>query len=133
MDWTTELYHGLKFEIDDPAFWWYRAKIIRIVDGDTVEALVDLGFDEPKPIYARLADINTPEIYSVKKGSPEREAGLTAAGELAKKILGKEVRLKSAKGDRKGKYGRWIITIYLGDENINDWLVKEGHAERVQY
>ena len=72
----------------------------------------------------RLYGIDTPEVRG-----KEREAGLRSRDALREKILGKEIKIKTQK-DKKGKYGRWLATIYGdSDESINEWLLNENYAK----
>jgi micrococcal nuclease len=105
----------------------YKATIIKVYDGDTVTAIIDLGFNVSVKENIRLARINTPEVRGV-----ERPDGLISRDRLSERILNKEVIIKTNK-DKKGKYGRYIGEIILNDENLNDWLVTEGLAEYKTY
>ncbi len=111
----------------------YRANIISTYDGDTVRAIIDLGFgvqlrgEDGKGVILRLSGLDTPEIRG-----DERELGLISRDRLRERILGKDVILKTFK-DETGKYGRYIAEIYLEDESINEWLITEGLAERREY
>ena len=111
----------------------YKAKIVSIYDGDTVRAIIDVGFgvqlrgEDGKGVILRLSGLNTPEIRG-----EEREQGLISRDRLRERILEKDVILKTFK-DEKGKYGRYIAEIYLEEENINEWLITEGLAERREY
>jgi len=105
----------------------YRAKIISIYDGDSITAEVDLGFNIKITEKFRLSGLNAPEL----KGE-ERNSGLISRDKLRDKILGKKVVIKTFK-DSKEKYGRYIAEIYLEKENINEWLISEGLAERRKY
>ncbi|MCB0456110.1 MAG: thermonuclease family protein [Flavobacteriaceae bacterium] len=100
----------------------YKAKIIDVYDGDTVTAVVDLGFLHFQEMKLRLYGINTPEL----KGE-DRDRGLVVRDILRNLILDKEVMIHSYK-DKQGKYGRYLATIFLDGLNINNWLVDEGHA-----
>lgn len=99
----------------------YRCEVIRVLDGDTIWANVDLGFDIHVKDTIRLAHINAPELS-------------TTEGDLAKAALGDLLSsgpliLKTIK-DRKEKYGRYLGVIINGNGvNVNDQMVKEGHAE----
>lgn len=86
----------------------YKAKIIRVIDGDTMEVLVDLGMYVKMTITIRLFGIDTPEIRG-----EEREEGLKVKDYVKSLIEGKEVLIKTHK-DSKGKYGRWLAEI-IGD------------------
>ena len=105
----------------------YRAKIIGVYDGDTVTALVDLGFGITNKIKVRLKGINTPELRGV-----ERAQGIISRDFLREKILNKDIVIETFK-DRKGKYGRYIGTLWVNDENINELLVEQGLAEKKDY
>ncbi len=101
----------------------YKAKIIDVYDGDTVTALVDLGFLHFQEMKLRLYGINTPELRG-----EERERGLAARDVLRDMVLDKEVQIRSYK-DKQGKYGRYLANIMLGDLDVNVWLVDNGYAE----
>ena len=102
----------------------YNAKIIDLYDGDTVTALVDLGFNITVKKKLRLAYIDTPEIRG-----EEREEGLKSKYYLENLILNKDVMIETLK-DKTGKYGRLLAVIYLDDLNINEHLILEGYAKK---
>lgn len=101
----------------------YKAKIIDVYDGDTVTAIVDLGFLHFQEMKLRLYGINTPELRG-----EEREQGLIVRDIVRNLILDKQVEIHSYK-DKQGKYGRYLATIILDGININEYLVNQGHAE----
>jgi micrococcal nuclease len=103
----------------------YKATIVDVYDGDTVTAVVDLGFRINFTIKIRLAGIDTPEIRGT-----ERHQGLISKQRLEELILNKEVILHTQK-DRQEKFGRWLGVIYLPNSNvsINEQLLKEGLAD----
>lgn len=105
----------------------YRAKIIRVYDGDTVTAVLDLGFNVSITENVRLSGLDAPEVRG-----DERPDGLISRDRLREKVLDKNVIIKTFK-DRTGKYGRYIGELYLEEENINEWLISEGLAERREY
>lgn len=105
----------------------YRAKVISIYDGDTLKAEVDLGFNVKITETFRLSGLNTPEVRGEQK-----DLGIISRDRLRNKILDKEVIIKTFK-DSTEKYGRYIAEIYLESENINEWLISEGLAERKVY
>lgn len=101
----------------------YKAKIIAVYDGDTVTALVDLGFLHFQEMKLRLYGIDTPEL----RGS-EKVQGKIVRDIVREKILDKEVTIKSYK-DKQGKYGRYLATIITEEGlDLNQWLVDNGHA-----
>lgn len=103
----------------------YKAKCLRVVDGDTLDAQVDLGFDIHKVIRIRLVGINTPE--SRTRDLEEKERGL-AAKAFVKDILKKHKNYFILQSQGVGKYGRCLGEIFLGDTKLNDLLINEGHA-----
>ena len=115
----------------------YQAKITKVVDGDTLDLEIDLGLNVFVRERVRLARVNTPETYGVKKESEEYAAGKAATDRvihLSQKY--KTCRVQTLK-DKKGKYGRYIAEIWFteGDHefNLSDHLVEEGLAEYVTY
>ena len=105
----------------------YRARIVRVIDGDTVVAEIDLGFHVSLRATLRLAGIDTPEVRG-----PTREAGHAATEYLElllKKLAGPERQLTvRTQKDRTGKYGRYLAVLIAGDRNLNEALVQAGHA-----
>tara|TARA_Y100001938_G_C8100228_1_gene441113 strand:+ start:4041 stop:4400 length:360 start_codon:yes stop_codon:yes gene_type:complete len=116
----------------------YRIKeIVKVVDGDTVDVIIDLGFNTFIKSRVRLYGINTPEtrlqksIASVEDRHEEKRKGLVAK-EKVKEIL---YSAKSIKLDSKGlgKYGRalGVITIDDKEESLNDFLLNNGYAVKM--
>lgn len=99
----------------------YRAKVVRVVDGDTVDVAIDLGFHFTFETKIRLYGINAPEL--------KEEAGKTSRDYLFSRIYGKTVTIKTQK-DRTEKYGRYLGTIILDGENINEDLITKGFAKK---
>jgi micrococcal nuclease len=106
----------------------YTATIRRVVDGDTVDVTLDLGFDILYNNRIRLLGINTPE--SRTRDLEEKKLGL-AAKERVKELcpVGSTVLVKTTK-DGRGKFGRILGEIFTATElpSINDMLLEEGHA-----
>jgi len=128
-----------KFTLEIPGLWLYRAKVINVVDGDTVDLFVDKGIDDYKTMRIRLKGINAPEIHNVKRTSEAYKTGMTSKQALSDKILGKEIMLTTYK-DKAGKYGRYIGTIQLPSGptaisyiDINKWMVDKGYAVSKEY
>ncbi len=111
----------------------YRGKLERVVDGDTIDALIDVGFDIWIKKRIRYSGIDTWE--SRTRDLAEKEKGLQAKArnkELLEKVSSKSgyFRLKS---HGVGKYGRVLGEIFIEDNkgkqyNINKTLISEGHA-----
>ena len=109
----------------------YRAKVIKVVDGDTVDVDIDLGFGVwLKDERVRIMGIDTPE--SRTRDKVEKKFGLAAKARL-KELLGATPILKTQVGkggeDMKGKFGR-ILGDFLTEDGkkCGELLVKEGHA-----
>lgn len=105
----------------------YQAVIKRVVDGDTVDIDIDLGFGVMlKDERVRIMGIDTPE--SRTRDAVEKVFGL-AAKERLKKLLGKKSVLKCKEYDSKGKFGRILGDFTTNDGRmVTDVLVEEGHA-----
>ena len=101
----------------------YHALITKVIDGDTVSATVDLGFDILHRINIRLYGINAPELHGATK-----EAGLKSKARLVELIENKMVIIESKSYNDEDKYGRSLAIIYKDNININDLLVKENLA-----
>ena len=101
----------------------YKAKLDRVVDGDTVDAHIDLGFDITIHKRIRLAGIDSPE--SRTRDLEEKAKGLASKDKLVE-LLGEGDFILESK--EVGKYGRVLGTLIVEDVNINDTLVEEGFA-----
>lgn len=104
----------------------YSAQIINIVDGDTIDATVDLGFSVFSKIRFRLYGIDTPEKND--KILEIRELSHKATKFVSDSTLGKTVTIQSVEKD---KYGRWLAKIYLkvDQPTINEQLIALGYAK----
>lgn len=99
----------------------YKCTILRIVDGDTVDIRVDLGFRLAMEMRVRLFGINAPEMNV--------PAGKLAKEHLAELMpLGTELIVATEK-DRQEKYGRYLGTFYKDGTNLNIQMHLDGHAE----
>lgn len=107
--------------------YFYSAKVLRVVDGDTLYLQVDLGFNISISEKFRILDIDAPETFGVAKDSEEYVAGSKAKEWLASIIDGKEILVRTEKG--KGKFGRWLAEIFLGEMNIGKEMIKLGLAK----
>ena len=108
----------------------YKAKLIKVVDGDTVDAMIDCGFSVFRKERIRLYGINTPECRTRDK--EEKKRGLAAKARL-KELLkeSKNEFIVETTIDKKGKYGRLLGELFSTDSNrtsYNKMLVREGHA-----
>jgi len=105
--------------------YWYRAVLVRVVDGDTIDVLVDLGFDVQTSQRLRLLGIDAPETRG--KSKVEGKASTRAL-----KALLEEQPYLIIKSRKRGKYGRYLADIYIPEYEIsvNDWMVQQGHARK---
>ena len=99
-------------------------KIVKIVDGDTIDIEIDLGFSLTKKERVRLAGIDTPE--SRTRDLEEKAEGLLAKSFLEKQ-LDEAVDLR-VKTEKDCKYGRMLGWLHDGDKNINKYMVIKGYA-----
>tara|TARA_B000000557_G_C20760555_1_gene437161 strand:- start:167 stop:499 length:333 start_codon:yes stop_codon:yes gene_type:complete len=107
----------------------YKAKLIRVIDGDTVDALIDLGFDTWVKKRIRLYGINTPETRT--RDLEEKKAGIAAKDRLSELMEHCDYKFILV-SHGVGKYGRCLGTLFIDDTNINVLLLEEGLAERYQ-
>ena len=102
----------------------YNAKVTRVVDGDTVDALVDLGFDTWKKVRIRMMGLNAPE--SRTRDLEEKKKGLAAKDRLKAVLEGANTIQLNSHGV--GKYGRCLGELFVNEVNVNKKLIEEGHA-----
>jgi micrococcal nuclease len=108
----------------------YRIKqITRVIDGDTVDADIDLGFDISLTKRIRLAGIDAPE--SRTSDANEKKYGLEAKEWLKHKVeSAKNILIKTELPDSTEKYGRIIGHLFVNDHetSLNDQMIVEGYA-----
>lgn len=110
-------------------FEYYVKKVSKVVDGDTIDVDIDLGFDISFTSRVRLAGIDTPESRTTDK--IEKALGLESKAFLKNAIdSAKTVVIKTEKMDSSEKYGRILGWVYLdGSEvSINEQMISEGYA-----
>jgi micrococcal nuclease len=93
--------------------YWYNAKVLRTVDGDTIDLMVDLGFDVHHKIRVRLFGVNTPETRT--KDVVEKEMGLKAKAFTHDWLEGHPEVFVQTVADKNEKYGRVLANIYSGN------------------
>ena len=108
----------------------YRIKsITKVVDGDTIDANIDLGFDISLTKRIRLAGIDTPE--SRTRNLEEKALGLESKEWLKKALEGaKDILIKTELPDSTEKYGRIIGHLFINDQetSLNNQMIDEGYA-----
>jgi len=110
-------------------FEYYVKKVSKVVDGDTIDVDIDLGFDISFSSRVRLAGIDTPESRTADK--IEKALGLESKEYLKKAIdASKTVVIKTEKMDSSEKYGRILGWVFLdGSEiSINQKMINDGYA-----
>ena len=112
------------------AYQYPACRVLRIVDGDTVDLLINLGFDILTEKRVRLYGIDAPETRT--RNLEEKEKGFRTKARLHELIVGNGVVLENARVDLESyewdKYGRVLGVLWIGDLNINRQLVVEGFA-----
>tara|TARA_Y100000758_G_scaffold28337_1_gene19006 strand:- start:24 stop:425 length:402 start_codon:yes stop_codon:yes gene_type:complete len=106
----------------------YNAKVTHVVDGDTIDLSIDLGFDIWYNSRVRFVGIDTPE--SRTRDLEEKKRGLAAKDRVLELCpVGGDVVLRTSK-DGKGKFGRILGEIFVPGvvQSLNQLLIEEGHA-----
>ena len=108
----------------------YNAKVNRIVDGDTIDVTLDLGFGVKYDQRVRLAGIDTPEKRT--RNAAEKVLGIDATDWLTKQLASlSTVIIKTELDGAIGKYGRVLGWLYISEEapkSLNSQMVDEGYA-----
>jgi len=108
---------------------YFVREVKNVVDGDTIDVLIDLGFDILFESRVRLAGIDTPESRTTDKA--EKTLGLEAKEYLKKQIKdAKSVVIRTEKMDSSEKYGRILGWVYVNGESdsVNNKMIKDGYA-----
>ena len=108
-------------------------KINRVVDGDTIDVTIDLGFDLYKKERVRVAGVDTPEKRTRDK--EEKALGIDATNWLKEKLEGAikgddDLIIRTELVGGVGKYGRLLGWLYIGDAeaSLNEHMITEGYA-----
>ena len=108
-------------------YTYFVKSIDRIVDGDTIDISIDLGFDLTKKERVRLAGIDTPETRT--KHPKEKEMGYQATEFLEMHLM--EATKLTVKTEKDGKFGRMLGWLYKSEKDvtsINEIMIDEGYA-----
>lgn len=104
----------------------YKAKVVNVVDGDTVDCLIDLGFNISHTVRVRLLDVDTPEM----KIAEQKEKAMEVKSIVESELLNKEITIRTRKETidltkSKDCYGRYLAYIILEDGSCyNDSLLE---------
>ena len=108
-------------------------KINRVVDGDTIDVTLDLGFSLTKKERVRIAGVDTPEKRTRDK--EEKTLGIDATNWMKEKLTetikgNEELTIRTELVGGVGKYGRLLGWLYVGDNTVslNEQMITEGYA-----
>ena len=108
-------------------------KIKKVLDGDTIDVIIDLGFDLAKTERVRIAGVDTPEKRT--RDLEEKALGLDATNWLKEKLTetikgDEELTIRTELKGGVGKYGRLLGWLYVGDSavSLNQLMIQEGYA-----
>ena len=109
-------------------------EIVKVLDGDTIDVLIDLGFDLFKKERVRIAGVDTPEKRT--RDLEEKELGIDATNWLKKKLEdtiagdGDELTIRTELVGGTGKYGRLLGWLYINEDliSLNEQMITEGYA-----
>lgn len=110
------------------SLWTYQAHVDRVVDADTLEMTVDTGFRSRHVVHVRLKGVDAPEL-----GTPEGEAAKQAVQTLLEgdqRQWNATVRTERIASGEIVSFERYVADVWVGDLNLAEWLVEQGHAER---
>jgi len=108
---------------------YFVREVKNVVDGDTIDVIIDLGFDIMFASRVRLAGIDTPESRTTDKA--EKALGLEAKEYLKKHLKdAKSVVIRTEKMDSSEKYGRILGWVYVNgeSESLNNKMINDGYA-----
>ena len=111
----------------------YKAVVVKIIDGDTIDVTIDLGFELYKKERVRIAGVDTPEKRT--RNLEEKALGLDATDWLKDKLEGAisgddDLVIRTELVGGTGKYGRLLGWCYIGDSTVslNEQMIEEGYA-----
>ena len=112
-------------KLGDPTDFSYRInKVTKVVDGDTIDVIMDMGFDIMYKSRVRLFGIDTPE--SRTKDLDEKKRGLLAKKYLQEALkAGSKLSIKTYKDNETGKFGRILGDVFIDGKSINAQMVKD--------
>ena len=108
-------------------YTYFVKSVDRVVDGDTIDIIIDLGFDLTKKERVRLAGIDTPEKRT--KNPKEKEMGYQATEFLEMHLM--EASKLTVKTEKEGKFGRMLGWLYKSENDttsINQIMIDKGYA-----
>jgi len=109
----------------------YKAILKKLIDGDTMDLIIDLGFKMTTEQRVRLKGIDTPETWRQKKDSNEYKKGIVSKNYVEKRLQDNNGILRVKTDKEPGVYGRYIADVLLEDSDIslNEELLRNGLAK----
>lgn len=118
-------------EYQNTQLYQYKGRVIRVVDADTVDAEIDLGFGITMTQRFRIQEYDAPETWKPRNVA-EKEHGISATNRAIELLIDKDVLFKSTKVA--GIYGRFGATIWLEDgRNFVEVMISEGFSKQKNY
>ena len=126
------------YNVEACNFKYRVSSLERVIDGDTIDVNIDLGFDVCTKQRVRLLGIDTPE--SRTRDIEEKKFGLISKKKLKEWCLKAvasekddiEIQLRCPEADSRGKFGRVLAEVWINEDgvwtNVNKWLCDEGYA-----
>ncbi len=106
--------------------WEYRARLEEVVDGDTIDLKLDLGFDTYKIIRVRLKGVDTAEIFGVERDSDGYERGMKQKRFVEEFLEADgDWPITFVSMEREGKFGRWLGDMEVDGELLTEALINE--------
>ena len=106
--------------------WTYRARLVRAIDGDTIEVLLDLGFDVTITAAVRVAGVDTPEL---RGGTPaSRELGREAAAFTERWCGGQGDWPLTVVTSKDRSFARYVGAVGKGGDDLAGALIADGHG-----
>ena len=128
----------MSYNVEPCTFKYRVSSLEKVVDGDTIDVNIDLGFDVCTKQRVRLLGIDTPE--SRTRDPEEKKFGLLSKKKLKEWCLKAvasekddiEIELRCPEADSRGKFGRVLAEIWVSENgqwtNVNKWMCEEGYA-----
>ena len=128
----------MSYNVEPCTFKYRVSSLEKVVDGDTIDVNIDLGFDVCTKQRVRLLGIDTPE--SRTRDLEEKKFGLLSKKKLKEWCLKAvasekddiEIELRCPEADSRGKFGRVLAEVWVSEEvhwtNVNRWMCEEGYA-----
>ena len=120
-----------KLHFKNNSLYYYQAEVVNIVDGDTIDAKVDLGFNTFVIKRFRVLDLDTAETWR-PRNEAERRHGELAKQKAKELLLDKTILIRT--GKEKGFYGRYLCEIFLENgELYSDFMKSHGFEKKEHY